>query len=154
MAGMEVDRNGLEVLSREECLYLLSTVPVARIGVSMDALPVVLPVNFVCTDDEIIVRTAEGSKLNAALAHSVVAFEADDFDPISHAGWSVLVRGTSRVLMLPGEIERARRLALQPWANERGDRYMAITTDLVSGRRIRSGYFGDRHGAVVRAAHH
>lgn len=137
---MELDRNGLEVLSREQALALLASVPVARVGLSMNALPAVLPVNFVLDGDEIIIRTAEGSKLDAALGHAVVALEADEFDPIGHVGWSVLVRGTSRVLAMPGEIEHARSLSLRPWANEDSDRFVAISTDLVSGRRIHPWY--------------
>jgi nitroimidazol reductase NimA-like FMN-containing flavoprotein (pyridoxamine 5'-phosphate oxidase superfamily) len=154
MAPMEIDHNGLEVLTRDESLYLLGTVPVARIGVSMGALPVILPVNFTVAGGEIVIRTAEGTKLDAALANAVVAVEADDFDVISHSGWSVLVRGTSRVLTLPGELERARGLSLRPWAGDTPDRYVAISTDLVSGRRIHSPYFGGVHGAVSRSAHY
>jgi uncharacterized protein len=152
--GMEIDRSGLEVLTRDESLYLLGTVPVARIGLSMGALPVVLPVNFAIDGEEIVVRTSEGTKLDAAVAHAVVAVQADDFDAMSHTGWSVLVQGTSRLLTLPGEIERAGRLALRPWSGEVGDRFVAITTELVSGRRIRSSYFGGGHGATARVAHH
>jgi nitroimidazol reductase NimA-like FMN-containing flavoprotein (pyridoxamine 5'-phosphate oxidase superfamily) len=148
---MEIDRNGLEVMTREECLALLASIPVGRIGLSIGALPVVLPVNFVVAGDEIIIRTAEGSKLDAALQHAVVAFEADEFDPLSHSGWSVLVRGTSRVLVLPGEIDRARRLALRPWANEQSDRYVAISTDLVSGRRVHSWFRADGQQTVLNA---
>jgi nitroimidazol reductase NimA-like FMN-containing flavoprotein (pyridoxamine 5'-phosphate oxidase superfamily) len=154
MASMEIDHNGLEVLTREESLYLLGTVPVARIGLTMGALPVILPVNFAVADGEIHLRTAEGTKLDAALANAVVAVEVDDFDPLSHSGWSVLVRGVARVLTLPGELARAKGLALRPWAGEAPDRYVAIATDLVSGRRIHSPYFGDRHGAVGRRAHY
>ncbi len=138
MGRMEVDQ-GMEVLSRDECLHLLSTVPVARIGLSLRALPVVLPVNFVVDQekDQVIIRTAAGSKLDAALLHSVVAFEADHIDPLSHGGWSVLVQGTSRVLLLPGEIERARSLKLRPWADDASrDRFVAISMDVVSGRRV------------------
>ncbi len=138
MDRMEVDQ-GMEVLTREECLHLLAMVPVARIGLSLRALPVVLPVNFVvdAEQDQVIIRTAAGSKLDAALLHSVVALEADHIDPMSHAGWSVLVQGTSRVLLLPGEIERARGLNVRPWANEEArDRFVAISMDVVSGRRV------------------
>ena len=34
-----LDRNGLEVLGRDECLALVGTVGVGRIGLSMRALP-------------------------------------------------------------------------------------------------------------------
>ena len=149
--GMEVDRNGLEVLTEAEALQLLSTVPVARLGLSIGALPVVLPVNFVVDGKDIVVKTAEGSKLDAALRYSVVAVEADAIDPISHHGWSVLVQGTSRVLTLPGEIERARSLPLRSWASDDGDRFMAISIDMVSGRRIHPEY---GFVAALAKAHH
>ncbi|MCU0268823.1 MAG: pyridoxamine 5'-phosphate oxidase family protein [Acidimicrobiales bacterium] len=149
---MEVDRNGLEVLSRGECLSLLDAVPIGRIGLSMHALPVVLPVNFRLHGDEVLVRTAEGSKLDAALERSVVAFEADDFDKMSHTGWSVLVRGTSRVISAPEEVERVRRIPLSPWANDSTDRFVAISTDLVTGRRVHSWYRPDGHEPVFTVA--
>lgn len=145
MAQMELDRNGLEVLGREECLALLHTVPVGRIGLSMHALPVVLPVNFVVDDelDRLVLRTAEGAKLRAALMGAVVAFEADVIDPMSHTGWSVLVRGSSSVLNNRADIDEARQLPLRPWANEATDFWVTVTTDLVSGRRVRGWYQSD-----------
>ena len=35
---MSIDPNGLEILDRAQCLALLSTTSIGRIGVSMDAL--------------------------------------------------------------------------------------------------------------------
>ena len=137
MAPVELDVNGMEILERQDCLALLTTVPVGRIGLSVRALPVVLPVNFVLCDDEVIVRTAPGTKLTAAMSNAVVAFEADAFDPVRHGGWSVLVQGTTRVLRDPVEIERAQHLPLRPWASDPGDWFIAVGTDVVTGRRVR-----------------
>jgi hypothetical protein len=147
MAAVELDRNGLEVLSRNTCLDLLATVPVGRIGVSMGALPVVLPVNFVLDRpaERLLLRTSEGAKLRAALCQAVVAFEADYIDPMGHAGWSVLVQGNSSVLDDPTDIDFLKRLPLRPWANEETDRWVAVSTDLVSGRRVRGWYQFDGH---------
>jgi nitroimidazol reductase NimA-like FMN-containing flavoprotein (pyridoxamine 5'-phosphate oxidase superfamily) len=44
---MEIDRNGLEVLDRDECLRLLATATLGRIGLTSQSLPTVLPVNFI-----------------------------------------------------------------------------------------------------------
>lgn len=142
---MDLDRNGLEVLDTEEAMELLAGAPVARLGLSIDALPVVLPVNIAVDGAEIVVRTAPGTKLDQALAHAVVAVEADQYDLLGHVGWSVLVRGTSRVLALPDELERARLLPLRPWASDLPDRFIAISADLVTGRRIRGWYQPDGH---------
>ena len=134
--AMELDRNGLEVLGRDDCLALLRTVPVGRLGLSMSALPVVLPVSFVVDCDRLVVRTSRGTKLDAALAGAVVAFEADDFDPRTGDAWSVLVRGSTAVLdEPPAQPPPVGDRAL--WVSDAADQWVAISTDLVSGRRFR-----------------
>lgn len=130
---MEMDRNGFEVLPREECFDLLRSVPVGRIGLSMAALPVVLPVNFAVDGDRLVVRTAAGSKLDAALAGAVVAFEADHYDVDTGAAWSVLVRGSAAVLTAVDDVD----LNVDSWVADQSDQWVMITTDLVSGRRSR-----------------
>jgi nitroimidazol reductase NimA-like FMN-containing flavoprotein (pyridoxamine 5'-phosphate oxidase superfamily) len=146
-ARMKIDDNGLEILDRDECFELLASQPIARLGLSMKAMPVVLPVNFLLDGDQIVLRTAEGSKLQAALSHSVVAVEVDDYDPVSHTGWSVLVRGTSWVVEDPGEVARLSQLWIRPWANEQADQWVAVAIDMISGRRIRPDY-------QLHATHH
>ena len=64
---MEVDRNGLEVLGRDDCLRLLALATLGRIGFTSGALPTVLPVSFHLDGERILVRTGRGSKLDAAL---------------------------------------------------------------------------------------
>lgn len=91
--------------------------------------------NFVLDNDRVVLRTTAGSKLSAALAGAVVAFEADGFDPVAHTGWSVLVRGAASVLESEAERRRAERLPLRPWANSAADHYVAVPLELVTGRR-------------------
>lgn len=134
---MEVDRNGLEVLGREECLRLLGTATLGRIGLSSGALPTVLPVNFRLDSGRVLIRTGRGSKLDAATQDAVVAFEADDFDPMYHSGWSVVVTGVAHEVTDPDELAALPPLAR--WARRGDGRVMAISTELVTGRRIVSG---------------
>jgi nitroimidazol reductase NimA-like FMN-containing flavoprotein (pyridoxamine 5'-phosphate oxidase superfamily) len=119
-----------------ECLELLSSVGTGRLGLSVRALPVILPVNFGLIDDQIIVRTAPGTKLDAALANAVVAFEADDSDESEKTGWSVLVQGVATVIADAAELERARSLDLKAWAGGPKDNFVQITIHTISGRRI------------------
>jgi nitroimidazol reductase NimA-like FMN-containing flavoprotein (pyridoxamine 5'-phosphate oxidase superfamily) len=133
---MEVDRNGLEVLSRDECLRLLGTAALGRIGITSDALPTVLPVNFRFDSRQILIRTGMGTTLDAATDDAVVAFEVDDVDPIAHTGWSVVVRGVARELTDPDDLADAHRQPLARWAPGPDHRIVAISTELVSGRRI------------------
>ena len=133
---MDMDRNGLEVLDHAECLRLLSTAVIGRLGLSSGALPLILPVNFVLDGDRILVRTSEGTKLDRALAKAVVAFEADDIDPLRHTGWSVAVTGVATVVTDPDDLARVRRLPLAHWAHGPGENVVALSLELVSGRRI------------------
>lgn len=136
-----VDRNGLRSLSREECMHLLSQHAMGRVGVTWDVLPVVLPVNYVLDGDQIVLRTAPGTKLCAALSHTVVAFEIDGFDPVDHSGWSVLVRGPAVEVIDESELARLRQLPLRPWANDGADHFVTIAIELMSGRHVPRGPF-------------
>lgn len=137
--GMEVDRNGLEVLDRHECLRLLALATLGRIGFTSGALPTMLPVNFHLNGERILVRTGRGSKLDAALQNAVVAFEVDDFDPIYHSGWSVAVTGVATEVRDPAELDAARQKRVARWAPAGDETVLAISTELVSGRRITVG---------------
>ncbi|HSL66625.1 MAG TPA: pyridoxamine 5'-phosphate oxidase family protein [Actinomycetota bacterium] len=129
----------LEVLSRDECLSLMATVPVGRLGVSVEALPAILPVNFALLRDRIIIWSVPGTKLDAATAGNVVAFEVDDYDPGGRWGWSVLVRGAASEITDAEELAEVRALPLRAWAlGDAADRFLAIEATLVSGRRFGS----------------
>jgi uncharacterized protein len=131
-----VDRNGLEVLDRPECLRLLASGTVGRLGVSDASGPVIVPVNYVLAGAEVVVGTAVGSAIHTALGDHVVAFEVDDVDPAYEWGWSVLVRGRARHLEDPAEVARAERLPLRSWGPGQRRRFTAIPTSEVSGRRL------------------
>ena len=133
---VEVDRKGLEVLERTQCLSLLASATLGRLGISLGALPVVLPVNFRLVGERVVFRTSSGTKLDAATSNAVVAFEVDDFEPVSHAGWSVVVTGEARAVTDPAELAELEQARIPRWAPAAGDRIVAIPTTMVSGRRI------------------
>ena len=133
------DRNGLEILEREECLQLLAAAHIGRLALSIDALPVILPVNFVVHDEKVVFRTSPGTKLSVAVRSAVVAFETDAIDPLRHEGWSVLVTGRAREVDDGDRLEILRRLPLRPWAPGAHDHFIEINIDRVSGRRLHTG---------------
>jgi nitroimidazol reductase NimA-like FMN-containing flavoprotein (pyridoxamine 5'-phosphate oxidase superfamily) len=133
---VEIDRNGLEILGRDECLQLLRHARLGRIGVTISALPVVLPVNFRLVGDRVLFRTTAGTKLAAATLNSVVAFEVDDMEPFGHTGWSVVVTGLAREVTDPGELAEVATANIPHWAPVAGDHVVEISTDMISGRRI------------------
>jgi nitroimidazol reductase NimA-like FMN-containing flavoprotein (pyridoxamine 5'-phosphate oxidase superfamily) len=127
----------LEELSRVECVSLLATTTLGRVGVSIAALPAVLPVNFVVDEGEIVFRSVPGTKFDGATARTVVAFEADHYDPETASGWSVLVRGVAREVVDEDELARLRALPLTAWAfDSAAKRFVRIAMELVTGSRI------------------
>lgn len=135
---MEVDRNGLMVLPRGQCLRLLRRCRVGRVVVNVDGVPAAFPVNFALLDDDIVFRSAPGTKLLAALERAVVGFEVDRIDPVFESGWSVLVQGPSELLTAEDDLARARRLHLRTWAPGQRPHFVRIRSQAVSGRRFLS----------------
>ncbi len=133
---MEIDRNGLQVLDREECLRLLATATLGRVGITVGALPVVLPINFRLVGDRIVFRTGVGTKLDAATCNAIVSFEADDIESFSHAGWSVVVTGEACEVSEHDALTDLASVNIPRWAPTGGDRYVEIPTTMISGRRI------------------
>jgi nitroimidazol reductase NimA-like FMN-containing flavoprotein (pyridoxamine 5'-phosphate oxidase superfamily) len=128
----------METLDRTECLKLLATVPVGRIGVSDGGLPAILPVNFVLTGPYIVIRTVPGIKLDAAVRRAVVAFEADQYAPDGSSGWSVLVQGVCSEVTDAAERAALCGSAPRPWAfdEEMADHFVRIELSFVNGRRF------------------
>jgi nitroimidazol reductase NimA-like FMN-containing flavoprotein (pyridoxamine 5'-phosphate oxidase superfamily) len=133
---MKLDHNGLEVLDRDECIRLLSRRAVGRVAVTIGALPVILPVNFLLDGDQVLIRTGSGTKLDAATRDAVVAFEVDEFDSFRHSGWSVCITGVARELRDPAELARIGHLPLPHWSPNGAGHVIAISLELVSGRRL------------------
>jgi nitroimidazol reductase NimA-like FMN-containing flavoprotein (pyridoxamine 5'-phosphate oxidase superfamily) len=123
------------VMSRAECLRRLAATDVGRIGLSVDAMPVILPMSFAMLDDDVVIRASWGDKLDAAVHDRVVCFEADGQESPDGDGWSVLVTGRAEIIRNPQVLERAGRLPLRPWPTRLNDRFIRIPAEVVSGRR-------------------
>ncbi len=135
-AAIARDRNGLEVLTRVECLHLLAGVTLGRVAFTDRVAPVIVPVNFALLDEDVVVRSGTGAKLRAAVRGALVAFEADEIDLSTETGWSVLVSGPAEELCRPDDIARAEALGLRSWAREATGRFIRIRADAVEGRRL------------------
>jgi nitroimidazol reductase NimA-like FMN-containing flavoprotein (pyridoxamine 5'-phosphate oxidase superfamily) len=133
---------GIESLDEAECRALLGDRGIGRVAVSIGAVPSVVPVNYIVLDGAVVFRTGSGTKLDAAVRRSVVAFEVDDIDPIYHEGWSVLVVGMADELTDPDMLARAEHLPLLPWAPGPHEHVVTIHPEIVTGRRIVQGRTG------------
>jgi len=137
MVRYATDHAGLAVLPLDDCLRLLGSVPVGRIGFEADGEVTILPVNHVVDGQSVAFRTAAGSKLSAADGQTQVVFEADDYDAGRRAGWSVVINGHAGVIYEDPEIEALNRHGLDSWADG-ADRpfWIRIRPESVSGRLI------------------
>ena len=127
----------LAELPKDEALRLLASVPFGRVVFTAQALPAVRPVNHLVDGSRIIIRTSLGSALSTDVdgTGTVVAYEADEIDPATHQGWSVVVVG--RAVPVTDELHRLRyRELLQPWAAGQRDEVIAISTDMITGYRL------------------
>ena len=128
----------LFVLPEEECFRLLARGHFGRVGLVEANRAVILPVNYVFDEGFVVFQSTAGSKLEAALAGSSVAFEIDAVDPMYHGGFSVLVHGPAAVVDSAADIKRLAELPLRPWWPDARDRWIRIRVEEVTGRRLRS----------------
>jgi nitroimidazol reductase NimA-like FMN-containing flavoprotein (pyridoxamine 5'-phosphate oxidase superfamily) len=127
-----------EEMPPQDCLVLLNLAYVGRVGVSVHALPVILPVNYVMHEGDVVFRVGAGTKLAAATSGTVVAFEVDHHDPQGITGWSVLLQGRTEEIDDPAELARVRELPLHSWALDgAADHYVRLHPTMMSGRRFR-----------------
>jgi uncharacterized protein len=127
---------GLELLTEEKCWELLASGRVGRVGVTVGALPAIFPVNYAVIDGGIVFRTAPGTKLAAATAGTVVAFEVDDLRAADRSGWSVLAVGRSQVVHDLDVTLQVLAAGLEPWAEGNRTNIVRVTPELLSGRRL------------------
>ncbi|MEV6320112.1 pyridoxamine 5'-phosphate oxidase family protein [Nocardia sp. NPDC051787] len=126
-------------LDRAEAMRLLAGVPIGRVVFTRNALPAIRPVDHLVDDrGAIIVRTSLSSGLTTAVRGNspvVVAYEADEIDPVRHLGWSVVVVGLAHTVTDPARAAHYEQL-LRPWADQVTDAVIAIEPDIVTGIRL------------------
>ena len=137
MRKLATDRAGLEILHLGDCFGLLGSVPVGRIGFMAGGEVVILPVNFLVDGQDVVFRTAAGSKLSAIEIGLYVGFETDAYDAASKRGWSVVVNGLAEIVDSDAEAARLDALGLSSWGGSADGRvWVRIRPTTVSGRRL------------------
>ena len=137
------DGAGLVELTRTECLRLLGGGVIGRVICSDSALPTAQPVNYVLDAEEIIFRTANGSKLAAATRNAVVAFQLDQFDTTTRTGWSVLGVGEAYEVIDPLRLAELADLQPDPWVPNHDAHTICIPLAILTGRRVTAGAVQD-----------
>jgi len=129
----------LEELDEEECLLLLEQHSVGRIVFVDQGQPMAVPVNYVLQGRTVAFRSDPGTKLESADLGRV-ALEIDAVDAAYHEGWSVLVTGVGRDITeaIDDWSEHIRARHLTPWAAGERRHWVAISSPVITGRRIRN----------------
>lgn len=133
-----MNNDRLEPLFRDQCLKLLATQMVGRLGIVEGGAPLILPVNYALDGDEVVFRTDPGTKL----AHGVrgsVCFEVDRIDAASESGWSVVIRGRlEEVTNLddPEFTAHIHSLTVRPWAGGAKAHWMRVVPTAITGRYL------------------
>jgi nitroimidazol reductase NimA-like FMN-containing flavoprotein (pyridoxamine 5'-phosphate oxidase superfamily) len=133
---MTSDRPGMTILEPDECWALLEASEVGRLAVAIRNHPDVFPVNYVVDRGAGVFRTAEGTKLAAAVLGVSVAFEIDGYDPDAGEAWSIVVKGRAVEIERMQDVFEALDLPLFPWHAAPKHRFVRIEPDDVSGRRF------------------
>ncbi|HEY6740696.1 MAG TPA: pyridoxamine 5'-phosphate oxidase family protein [Actinopolymorphaceae bacterium] len=131
-----VARRRIVRLDTEESLRLLGSVPVGRVVFSYEAMPAIRPVNHVVDDGKVLFRTHDGTAIiPTALRQAVVAYEADELDPVGRTGWSVIVTGMAAFVTEPDRLARYRE-RLHSWMDGALDYVIEIDPGKVTGVRL------------------
>lgn len=128
----------IHAIDEHACIELLKCAGVGRIGITLNALPIILPVNYIYLelDGYIAFRTDPGTKLDAAFRHSVVAFEVDEVNRDNEEGWSVLAIGPAEIMDDPIIERKAIDRGLHPWSGGMKTHMVVITPTIITGRKI------------------
>jgi len=130
------DHDGpVSVLSPEQSLARMQTLSVGRIVTNVQDVIDIFPVNYVIDDGDVVLRTAEGTKMTELVISKEVLFEVDQHTDIE--AWSVVVRGKARVLQTEAEILVAETLPLKPLVPTVKRNFVRITPTQISGRAFK-----------------
>jgi nitroimidazol reductase NimA-like FMN-containing flavoprotein (pyridoxamine 5'-phosphate oxidase superfamily) len=128
--------SGVTELDESRCWALLRAADVGRLAVAINNHPDIFPINFVVDHGTVVFRTAEGTKLAAAVLGQAVAFEVDGYDPGSGEAWSVVIKGRAVEIARMQELFDAVELPLFPWHASPKPRFVRIEPDELTGRRF------------------
>ena len=132
----------LEELDEAECLRLIASGGIGRIGYSGRYGPTVMPVNYQLYEGTIVFRTTPDSttdedlRTGIANAEYKVAFEIDDFNTAARTGWSVLIQGSAHHVESEAERASVAGAGVDPWPGGDRELFLRIMPSRVTGRRV------------------
>lgn len=139
MERRPVEPKVLEELSPDECRRLLEGQHFGRLAFldQARAMPMIIPINYIFDQGSVVLRSAEGSKLEAARRDvPAAAFEIDGVNENLRLGWSVVVRGYMQPVTDLQELAELQQTPLVTWAPGERPHYIRLHPKTLTGRRI------------------
>jgi hypothetical protein len=131
-------------LGEQECLRLLGTTALGRLGYTRSALPAVQPVTYRLVDGSVLIPAVAGGPSAGAVRNGIVVLGVDSFgshstgsDPSATGefdGWAVSVIGPARLVNISG----GRPAGSGNWPS---GSFLVLEPVLVSGWRRAAGAF-------------
>lgn len=121
--------SGFQTMTTDECRRLLRVNRLGRLAITAGALPHILPVQYVLSGDQLLLRTPGHHEVSDAIDGQVVGFETDQIDLDHAVGWCVSVTGPVRVVEAPTDADPVHR-----WFSD--GVVLALDTDLIAGHRL------------------
>ena len=133
--GSHTTWSGMEILDPEECWAFLSQEPVGRLAVSITDHPDIFPINHIVDRQRLLFRSAEGTKLAAAVLGRAVA--ARSTATTRNAGWHVARQGPGRGDRVARRSVARHGSAAVPLARGSEAPLVRITPTELTGRRFK-----------------
>lgn len=135
MAEEQGNDHGLRVISDDRCRERLASRTLGRLVERVGEILDIFPVNYWSDGHSIVFRTAPGTKLAGIAAANEVLFEVDEVG--ENTAWSIVARGTARIIDGDEEIDDAKRLALNPLVPTKKTVFVELTAEELTGREFR-----------------
>lgn len=119
-------------LDATDCWDLLRSASVGRLAVIVDGAPEIFPVNFTVEHSALVIRTGDGTKIDAVRGHPRVAFEIDGVD--GQTAFSVVVKGDAKEIKAPDELRDTVSLDVSPLQAGTKNHFVRVLAEEVTGR--------------------
>lgn len=130
-------------MSDDEAWRFLEHTSFGRLALSVGNQPDIFPINYLAHDGKLLMRTNPGTKLAELTINDSVAFEIDGL--AEDEAWSVVLKGTARVLESQTEIDAVSELPLTPWLQTLKYTFVEIVPNSVRGFRFQLGTEPERY---------
>lgn len=117
-----------------DCWQLLETAEIARLAWNGPRGVAIVPVNYSISDGALWFRTTPYSAHAREAGSQWVAMEVDSVDPVSRAGWSVVLRGTAE--LVEGDDVPDQLVDLRIWPEGNRSLFVRVEPLEVTGRRL------------------